>query len=161
MAKRPKWNNKNSWRNYHSGTNAAIRTASAHDKAKSSDGYGGGSKGTGGGSGGMDALTAFQNIMEAHREIDEIVEETDPCSYYDYEELEKMAEMALGLQGIPWKNGIYDKDKDGIDFEEEIEAYIEEVLPSDIVMQWLDGRRYIPSDVLDWAFYEVSDHNRR
>lgn len=160
MAKKPKWNGKNSWRNYHSGTSASIRQADKHDKAKSSSGYGGASKGTGGGSGGMDALTAFQNIMEAHGGVSRIVDECDPCSYYQSEELEKMAEAALGIEGIPWKNGIYDKDKDGMDFEEEIEAYIEEVLPTQIAMDWLDGTRWIPEDVLDWAFYEVSDHNK-
>lgn len=26
--------------------------------------------------------------------------------------------------------------------------------------QWIDGIEWIPSDVLDWAFYEVSDHNK-
>ena len=160
MAKKPKWNNKNSWKNYHTGTSAAIRSASSHDKAKSSSDYGGGSKGTGGGSGGMDALTAFQNIMKAHCEIDDIVDACDPCSYYDQERLEKMAVMALGLEGIPWKNGIYDKDSDGIDFEEEVEAYIEYVLPSEIAMKWLDGDLWIPEPVLRWAFYEVSSHNR-
>ena len=157
---RSKWNSKNSWRNYHSGTAASIRAASAHDKARSSSGYGGGSKGTGGGSGGMDALTAFQNIMEAHGGEGRIVDECDPCSYYDLDELEEMAEIALGLQGIPWKNGIYDKDHDGMDFEEEIAAYIDEVLPTQIAMEWLDGTRYIPEDVCEWAFYEVSNHNK-
>lgn len=159
MAKYPKWNSKNSWRNYHSGTAASIRAASRHDKASSSSDYGGKSKGKGGGSGGMDALTAFQNIIRAHSSVSDIVENCDPCSYYPEEELEHMAELALGLMGIPWKNGIYDKDKDGMDFEEEVEAYIENVLASEIAMKWLDGELYIPSEVLDWAFYEVSDHN--
>ena len=157
---RSKWNSKNSWRNYHSGTAASIRAASAHDKARGSSDYGGGSKGKGAGSGGMDALTAFQNIMEAHGDVARIVDECDPCSYYDYEELEHIAELALGIAGIPWRNGIYDKDHDGIDFEEEIEAYIEDVLPSQIAMEWLDGTRWIPEEVCEWAFYQVSDHNR-
>lgn len=159
MAKK-KWNSKNSWRNYRTGTAASIRAADAHDKAKGSSDYGGKSKGIGGGSGGMDALTAFQNIMEAHGGEARIVDECDPTSYYPEEELERMAVIALGLEGIPWKNGIYDKDKDGIDFEEEITAYIEEVLPTQIAMEWLDGTRWIPEDVCHWAFYEVSDHNR-
>ena len=160
MAKRAKWNSKNSWRNYHTGTAASIRAASSHDKASQSDGYGGGSKGIGGGSGGMDALTAFQNIMDAHGGVGDIVDACDPCSYYSQDELERMAEVALGIEGIPWRNGIYDKDRDGVDFEEEVAAYIDEVLPSEIAMKWLDGELYIPSEVLDWAFYEVSDHNR-
>lgn len=159
MAKRGKWNSKNSWRNYHSGTAASIRAANAHDKASSSDGYGGGSKGIGGGSGGMDALTAFQNIVEAHCGVSGIVDDCDPCSYYPQDELERMAEIALGIEGIPWRNGIYDKDKDGMDFEEEVAAYIDEVLPTEIAMKWLDGDLYIPSEVLDWAFYTISDHN--
>lgn len=159
MAKN-KWNSKNSWRNYRTATNASIRGAQAHDKARSSSGYGGGSKGTGSGYGGMDALTAFQNIMEAHGGVSRIVDECDPCSYYPIEELEHMAEVALGLEGIPWKNGIYDKDKDGVDFEEEINAYIDEVLAAQIAMEWLDGDRWIPEEVLWWAFYEVSDHNK-
>lgn len=157
----PKYNSKNSWRSSHSGTAASIRGASAHDKARSSSDYGGASKGTGGGSGGMDALTAFQNILEAHGGVSRIVDDCDPCSYYEQERLEAMAVAALGLEGIPWKNGIYDKDKDGMDFEEEVEAYIEYVLPTEIAMKWLDGDLYIPSDVCHWAFYEVSDHNRK
>lgn len=155
-----KWNSKNSWRNYRTGTAASIRAASAHDKAKSSSDYGGASKGTGSGSGGMDALTAFQNIMEAHGGESRIVDECDPCSYYPEEELEHMAEIALGIEGIPWKNGIYDKDRDGIDFEEEVAAYIDNVLPTQIAMEWLDGSRWIPEEVCEWAFYEVSDHNK-
>jgi hypothetical protein len=99
--------------------------------------------------------------MEAHGGVSRVVEECDPCSYYPRDELEEMAELALGLQGIPWKNGIYDKDRDGVDFEEEVEAYIEEVLATQIAMDWLDGNRWIPEDVLDWAFYTVSDHNKR
>ena len=158
MAK--KWNDKNSWRNYRTATSASIRTAEKFEKAKSSSSYGGGSKGIGGGSGGMDALTAFQNIINAHGDAGMVAEECDPCSYYDKEQLEAWAEEALGLQGIPWKNGIYDKDKDGVDFEEEIQAYIDEVLPFDIATKWLEGELYIPSDVCEWAFYTVSDHNR-
>lgn len=159
MAKYPKWNSKNSWRNYRTATSASIRTASKHDKAMKSDSWGGSSKGTGGGSGGMDALTAFQNITEAHGGVGLIVSDCNPTSYYDDEELEHMAEVALGLEGIPWKNGIYDKDRDGIDFEEEIQAYIDNVLPSEIAMQWMDGDLWIPEDVCEWAFYDVSDHN--
>ena len=159
MAK-PKWGKRNSWTNKHTGTSASIRAAAAHDTARGSSDYGGGSKGIGGGSGGMDALTAFQNILEAHGGVARIVEECNPTSYYEEEELEAMAEAALGLQGIPWKNGIYDKDRDGVDFEEEIAAYIENVLPSEIAMKWLDGELYIPEEVCKWAFYEVSDHNK-
>lgn len=160
MAKYPKWNSKNSWRNYHSSTAASIRTASRHDKAKMQDGWGGASKGIGSGYGGMDALTAFQNIMDAHGGEGRIVDECDPTSYYDDEQLEAWAVAALGLEGIPWKNGIYDKDKDGIDFEEEVQAYIDFVLPTEIAQMWLDGGLWIPEDVCYWAFYEVSDHNR-
>lgn len=160
MAKNhPKWNNKNSWRNYRTATNATIRAASAHDDFMAQYGHtvGGKSKGIGSGYGGMDALTAFQNIMGAHVGNGfDIADEIDVGSYYD---LEEESVKALGLEGIPWKNGIYDKDRDGIDFEEEVEAMME-LIAGYIAQEWLDGTRYIPEDVLNWAFYEVSDHNR-
>lgn len=137
--------------------NAHNRAVSSHRKAMATSSFGGTSKGTGGGSGGMDALTAFQNIMAAHvGDGFAIAEEIDVGSYYD---LLQEAIQRLGLEGIPWQNGIYDKDKDSIDFEEEVDALLE-VLPGYIAQEWLDGLRYIPPDVLDWAFYEVSDHNK-
>lgn len=160
MAKNhPKWNKKNSWLNYRTATNASIRSASAHDDfmAKFGSTVGGKSKGIGSGYGGMDALTAFQNIMAAHvGDGFDIADEIDVGNYYD---LETEAVRMLGLEGIPWQNGIYDKDRDGIDFEEEVEALME-LIGGIIAQEWLDGKRYIPGDVLDWAFYEVSDHNQ-
>lgn len=155
MAKKGRWNNKNSWQNKHTATNATIRAAAGLDAAKSSGSYGGGSKGTGSGSGGMDALTAVQNICEAHSvDVEGFVRE-----YYDDDEFEKMAVIELGLEGIPWKNGIYDKDRDGIDFEEEVEAMME-MLPYIIAEKWLSGEMYMPQDFCDYCFYDVSDHNR-
>lgn len=152
--KYPKWNKKNSWRNYHTATNATIRTATALDNARASGTYGGKSKGIGSGYGGMDALTAIQNICDAHDpDVAGWVED-----YYGEEELQAMAVRLLGLEGIPWQNGIYDKDKDGIDFEEEVEALME-LMPEMIAEQWLSGEVYMPQEFCDYCFYEVSDHN--
>lgn len=155
----PKWGKTNSWLNFRTAVNATIRAATAHDSFMSKYGstVGGKSKGIGSGYGGMDALTAFQNIMAAHIGNGyDIADEIDVGSYYD---LEAEAVKMLGLEGIPWQNGIYDKDRDGIDFEEEVEALME-LMGGMIAQEWLDGKRYIPGDVLDWAFYEVSDHNK-
>lgn len=154
MAKK-KWNSKNSWQNKHTATNATIRAAAGLDAARGSGAYGGKSKGTGGGYGGMDALTAVQNICDAHS-VDVAGWVRD---YYDDDELERMAVIALGLEGIPWKNGIYDKDHDGIDFEEEVEAMME-MLPYTIAEEWLSGERYMPQEFCDYCFYDVSDHNK-
>lgn len=155
----PKWGKTNSWLNSRTAVNATIRAATAHDSFMAQYGstVGGKSKGIGSGYGGMDALTAFQNIMAAHvGDGFDIANEIDVGSYYDLkEEVVKM----LGLEGIPWENGIYDKDRDGIDFEEEVEALME-LIGGIIAQEWLDGKRYIPCEVLDWAFYEVSDHNQ-
>ena len=153
--KYPKWNNKNSWRNYHTATNATIRAATGLDNAKSSGTYGGKSKGIGAGYGGMDALTAIQNIDAAHN-VDAPGWIRD---YYGDDELQIMAVRELGLEGIPWQNGIYDKDRDGIDFEEEVEALME-ILPEVIAEKWLSGAEYMPSEFCDYCFYEVSDHNK-
>lgn len=161
MAKRSagRWNKKNSWKNSRTATAGAIKAAGRHDSFMAESGHtvGGRSKGKGGGSGGMDALTAFQNIMGAHvGDGFAIAEEIDMTQYYD---LEAEAVKMLGLEGIPWQNGIYDKDRDGIDFEEEVEALME-ILAGYLAQEWLDGVRWIPYDVLQWAFYDVSDHNR-
>ncbi len=157
MARRaPKWNKKNSWQNRHTATNATIRAAAGLDKAKESGTYGGKSKGIGSGSGGMDALTAVQNICEAHDvDIVEWIKE-----FYDDDEMEEMAVKMLGLEGIPWKNGVYDKDHDGIDFEEEVEAMME-VLAYALAEQWLSGDKRMPQEFCDYCFYEVSTHNNR
>jgi hypothetical protein len=156
MARRaPKWNNKNSWMNYRTATNATIRAATSLDNTKANGTYGGKSKGIGSGTGGMDALTAVQNIVEAHG-VDVAGWVAD---YYDDDYFEAMAVKMLGLEGIPWRNGIYDKDRDGIDFEEEVEALME-LMPDMIAEQWLSGDLYMPSDFCDYCFYEVSDHNR-
>jgi hypothetical protein len=149
-----KWNNKNSWANPHTATNATIRAATGLDNARASGRYGGKSKGIGGGRGGMDALTAVQNIVDAHG-VDVAGWVAD---YYDDEYLQAMAVQILGLEGIPWENGIYDKDHDGIDFEEEVEALMS-VLPDVIAEQWLSGEVYMPQEFCDYCFYEVSDHN--
>lgn len=142
---------------YRTALAAYNRAMSQHRQSRAQRKFGGGSRGEGGGTGGMDALTAFQNIMSAHiGGGEDIAAHIDVGSYYD---LLQEAVERLELQGIPWQNGIYDKDKDGIDFEEEVDALMGR-LPALIAQEWLDGDRYIPEDVLHWAFYEVSDHNK-
>lgn len=153
--KYPKWNKKNSWKNPHTATNATIRAATSLDNSRASGTYGGKSKGTGGGYGGMDALTAVQNICDAHS-VDVAGWVAD---YYGDDYFEAMAVKMLGLEGIPWRNGIYDKDRDGIDFEEEVEALME-LMPNVIAEQWLSGELYMPLEFCEYCFYEVSDHNR-
>jgi hypothetical protein len=150
-----KWNNKNSWANPHTATNVTIRVATSLDNARASGSYGGKSKGIGGGYGGMDALTAVQNICDAHG-VDVAGWVAD---YYDDEFFKAMAVQLLGLEGIPWENGIYDKDHDGIDFEEEVEAMMA-LIPDMIAEQWLSGDLYMPQEFCDYCFYEVSDHNK-
>ena len=154
MAKK-RWSKKNSWQNQHTATNAAIRAASAVDDARAGGTYGGKSKGIGGGSGGMDALTACQNIVDAHG-VDVAGWAED---FYDEEQMEKFAVDMLGLEGIPWKNGIYDKDKDDIDFEEEVEALMA-IMPDIIAENWMSGAWSMPQEFCDYCFYDVSDHNR-
>ena len=156
MAKRhAKWNKKNSWQNSHTATNATIRAATGLDNARASGTYGGKSKGIGSGYGGMDALTAVQNICDAHSvDVAGWIQ-----NYYNDDFFEKMAVEMLGLEGIPWKNGIYDKDRDGIDFEEEVEALMA-LMPDIIAEQWLSGELYMEQAFCDYCFYEVSDHNR-
>lgn len=153
-AKGKKWNNKNSWLNPHTASNAMIRTYTGIDNIKRFTVLGGKSKGIGSGSGGMDALTAVNNIVDAHG-----VDVADWVSdYYGDDELQAIAVRMLGIEGIPWQNGIYDKDRDGIDYEEEVESLMDD-LPEMIADEWLSGQRWMPQEFCDYCFYEVSSHN--
>lgn len=118
--------------------------------------------------GGTDAAVAFANITNAHCEPEDIVDEfgidtedwgepdpelgMTPWDYAYQELLEELGPIAEMLDCDP---------------EELIEEYIEELeeMSFDYACDWVDrmmtGMEWIPDegDMLDWAFYDVSDHN--
>ena len=114
--------------------------------------------------GGTDAATAFANITNAHCDPDELIFEfgmdqeggyEDPelgCSPWEMayrEALEEVMDDAMVLQCDP---------EDLIDWDE-----VEEVAYDyayDYAERLMSGTEWIPDEeMLDWAFYDVSDHN--
>lgn len=125
-------------------------------------------KARGGVAGGYGAIT-FGNIMNAHCSADDIVDEfgldTEDCSYrhphygttpwmqaYREAHAEAMIEvMELALMGI-------DADIDDvIDWEQvEDDAYDYAV---DLAELYIAGQTWIPSEIIEWAYYDISSHN--
>ena len=125
-------------------------------------------KAKGGYAGGYGAIT-FGNIMNAHCSPDDIVSEfgldTEECNYkhpylgatpwmYAYREAlaeaqsEAMAMAALGI----------DVDaEDLIDWSEVEESAYDYAI--ELAEMYIRGETWIPSEILDWAYYDISDHN--
>lgn len=117
----------------------------------------------GGVAGGYGAIT-FGNIMNAHCSPEDIVDEFGlddegsayvhphlgtTCYMYAYQQalMEVMAEaMMLGVDP-----------EDLIDWDQvEEEAYEH---ACDLAQLYIDGATWIPSEILHWAYYDISDHN--
>lgn len=137
----------------HSGKNAMSTFANRFNKAR------------GGHAGGYGAIT-FGNIINAHSSAEDIVDEfgldQEDCSYkhpylgttcwqYAYREalMEAMAEaMIMGVDP-----------EDLIDWDQvEEEAYDYALELADL---YIDGSTWIPTEIINWAYYDVSDHNWR
>ena len=120
-------------------------------------------KARGGAAGGYGAWT-FGNIMNAHGSAEDIVEEfsldSEECSYghpllgttcymYAYQQAyqEAMIEAML-VGGDP---------EDFINWEQvEEDAY---EYACELGQMYIDGQTWIPSEILEWAYYDVSGHN--
>ena len=121
-------------------------------------------KAKGGFAGGWGAI-AFGNIVSAHSSADEIVEEfgldKPDCPYCDcYEEAyEEEMENAIVESFIETILGAIfgDNDEPEVDMEEVQRKAYEDAIS--IAEDWISGSCWIPSEVLDWAYYEISDHN--
>lgn len=100
------------------------------------------------------ALKRFNSIMDAHCSIDDIIEENgldEPgCRYPSPEGYRNCYEQArdeIEDEGIIGALAFY---------EIQMRAY---EIAEELVDCWLNGEIWIPEEVLDWAWYEVSDHN--
>ena len=115
-----------------------------------------------GGSGGW-GLDRFNSIIKAHSSVEDIIEQFDidkegsDYDCYDRAYAEAMAQAKISA-AVASALGEEVDPEDFID-EEEVQdrahQYAEE-----LVKRWLSGAEWIPEDVMDWAWYEVSDHNR-
>ena len=117
----------------------------------------------GGVAGGYGAWT-FGNIMNAHSSAEEIVDEwgldAEDCEYvhpylgsncYMAAYMEALAEV----QGIAMFLGLDPEDL--IDWEQvESDAYD---YACELAQLYIDGETWIPNEIIEWAYYDVSDHN--
>ena len=119
--------------------------------------------------GGGWALARFNSIVEAHSSVDGIIEEWELndefCEYMSVdgyenpwtqayeEEYERAEQQAQIMQAM----GIPVEAEDLINWERvERDAYR---YAKDLANAWLSGAEWIPEEVLDWAWYDLSSHN--
>lgn len=117
-------------------------------------------KARGGFAGGWAAI-AFGNIINAHSSAEDIVDEFGldqedapygNCYQMAYREARQDAivEMMLAMD-------FFGDPEDYIDW-----SYVEDMAfeyACELAERWINGEEWIPIDVLEWAFYDVSDHN--
>ena len=120
-------------------------------------------------SGGGWGLDRFQSIIDAHSSIEDMVDEfeldDESCPY-------------MSLDGYPncYKQA-YQEERDKAEAEAEILAFFGEILDPEDLMDmdavdenayeyacelaeaWYSGQEWIPEEVMDWAWYDLSDHN--
>ena len=120
-------------------------------------------------SGGGWGLDRFQSIIDAHSSIEDMVDEfeldDESCPY-------------MSLDGYPnCYAQAYREERDKAEAEAEILAFFGEILDPEDLMDmdavdenayeyacelaeaWYSGQEWIPEEVMDWAWYDLSDHN--
>lgn len=125
-------------------------------------------KAKGGFAGGYGAIT-FGNIMNAHSSEEEIVEEFEldgedchykhpsfetTCYKQAYREALMEAQIEAAMLGV---FGMDVDPEDLIDWDKVEENAYDYAL--DLASMYIGGETWIPEDILDWAYYDVSDHN--
>ena len=120
-------------------------------------------------SGGGWGLDRFQSIIDAHSSIEDMVDEWD---------LDSESSNYMSLDGYPnCYAQAYQEELNKAEAEAEIlEFFGEEVDPEDLMNMdavdenayeyacdlaeaWYSGQEWIPEEVMDWAWYDLSDHN--
>ena len=124
-------------------------------------------------SGGGWGLDRFQSIIDAHSSTEEMVEEWNlygedstymsldgypNCYTQAYqEEYDKAQEKADILNMILIEFGVEVLPEDLMDMDTVEENAYE--YACDLAEAWYSGQEWIPEEVMDWAWYDLSDHN--
>lgn len=114
----------------------------------------------GGFAGGYGAYT-FRNIIDAHSSSDDIVEEfgldREDAPYgncyqraYKEEYRNAIVEMMLAMD-------FFGDPEDYIDWDAVEEAAYDYAI--ELAERWINGDEWIPEEVIEWAYYDVSGHN--
>ena len=120
----------------------------------------------GGGGWGLDR---FNSIIDAHSSVDDIIEEwglaDEGCHY-----------QSLDGYSNPYTQA-YREERELAEEEAEVLAMLGEVIDVELLIDWdaveenayeyaeelaqawLDGDEWIPEEIMDWAWYDLSDHN--
>ena len=124
-------------------------------------------------SGGGWGLDRFQSVIDAHSSIEDMVEEWNldgedsnymsldgypNCYTQAYqEEVDKAVEKAdiINMLLPPFSEEVDPEDL--IDYDKIDENAYE--YACDLAQAWYDGTEWIPEEVMDWAWYDLSDHN--
>ena len=120
-------------------------------------------------SGGGWGLDRFQSVIDAHSSIEDMVDEF---------ELDSESSNYMSLDGYPnCYTQAYQEERDKAEAEAEILAFFGEVIDPEDLMDmdavdenayeyacelaeaWYSGQEWIPEEVMDWAWYDLSDHN--
>ena len=120
-------------------------------------------------SGGGWGLDRFQSIIDAHSSIEDMVDEF---------ELDSESSNYMSLDGYPnCYTQAYQEEYNEAKEEAEILAFFGEVIDPEDLMDmdeveenayeyacdlaeaWYSGQEFVPEEVMDWAWYDLSDHN--
>lgn len=128
---------------------SSVSFASAYSGGASVGGYG---------------VERFQDVVDAHASIEDMVEEFEldspECKYMSLDGYHNPWTQAYqeALEEVMLAAMIAECDpEDLIDWDEvEDDAYD---YACDLAEAWYSGDDWIPSEVMDWAWYDLSDHN--
>ena len=120
-------------------------------------------------SGGGWGLDRFQSIIDAHSSIEDMVDEfeldDESCPYmsldgypncYTQAFQEELSEAKEEAEILAFFGEVIDPE-DLMDMDEVEENAYE--YACDLAEAWYDGQEWIPEEVMDWAWYDLSDHN--
>ena len=120
-------------------------------------------------SGGGWGLDRFQSIIDAHSSIEDIVDEWDlddeSCPYMSVDGYPNCYKQAYQeeLNEAKEEAEILAMFGEEVDLEELIDwDAVEEnayEYACDLAEAWYSGQEWIPEAVMDWAWYDLSDHN--
>ena len=120
-------------------------------------------------SGGGWGLDRFQSIIDAHSSIEDMVDEfeldDESCPYmsldgypncYTQAYQEELNEAKEEAEILAFFGEVIDPE-DLMDMDEVEENAYE--YACDLAQAWYDGQEWCPEEVMDWAWYDLSDHN--
>lgn len=124
-------------------------------------------------SGGGWGLDRFNSVVEAHSSVEDMVDEwgidSEDSKYMSLdgyancytqawtEEYERASEMADIMNMLLAEFGEEIDPEELMDYDRIEENAYE--YACELAQAWLDGGEWVPEEIMDWAWYDLSDHN--